>query len=37
LMLVSSFTGREKLLDLYQQAIEKQFRLFSFGDGMLIL
>jgi S-adenosylmethionine:tRNA-ribosyltransferase-isomerase (queuine synthetase) len=25
------------LLDLYKQAIEKQFRLFSFGDGMLIL
>jgi S-adenosylmethionine:tRNA ribosyltransferase-isomerase len=37
LMLVSAFTGREKLLDLYKQAIDKQFRLFSFGDGMLIL
>ncbi len=37
LMLVSAFTGREKLLDLYRQAIEKKFRLFSFGDGMLIL
>lgn len=37
LMLVSAFTGREQLLQLYRQAIEKNFRLFSFGDGMLIL
>ncbi len=37
LMLVSAFVGREKLLDLYHQAIDKKFRLFSFGDGMLIL
>lgn len=37
LMLVSSLTGREKLLELYAKAIEKEFRLFSFGDGMLIL
>ncbi len=37
LMLASAFTGREKLLDLYHQAIEKKFKLFSFGDGMLIL
>lgn len=37
LMLVSALTGRETLLDLYRQAIEKKFRLFSFGDGMLIL
>jgi len=37
LMLVSAFTGREKLLELYNQAIEEKMRLFSFGDGMLIL
>lgn len=37
LMLVSAFTGREKLLDLYKKAIEERIRLFSFGDGMLIL
>lgn len=36
LMLVSAFTGRKQLLDLYRQAIDKKFRLFSFGDGMLI-
>lgn len=37
LMLVSAFTGREKLLALYQQAIKERLRLFSFGDGMLIV
>lgn len=37
LMLVSAFTGREKLLSLYEQAIKERMRLFSFGDGMLII
>ncbi len=37
MMLVSSFTGQKKLLDLYQRAINKNIRFFSFGDGMLIL
>jgi S-adenosylmethionine:tRNA ribosyltransferase-isomerase len=37
LMLVSAFTGREKLLELYDQAIKERMRFFSFGDGMLIL
>ena len=37
LMLVSAMTGRKKLLNIYQKAIKKKFRLFSFGDGMLIL
>jgi S-adenosylmethionine:tRNA ribosyltransferase-isomerase len=37
MMLVSAFTGREKLLDIYQQAIKRKFRLFSFGDGMLVI
>jgi S-adenosylmethionine:tRNA ribosyltransferase-isomerase len=36
MMLVSAFLGRKKLLALYRLAIEKKFRLFSFGDGMLI-
>lgn len=36
LMLVSAFVGRKKLLELYRQAIQKKYRLFSFGDGMLI-
>ena len=36
MMLVAAFIGRKKLLDLYKSAIAKKFRLFSFGDGMLI-
>jgi S-adenosylmethionine:tRNA ribosyltransferase-isomerase len=37
LMLVSAFAGREKVLDLYRQAIALEYRFFSFGDAMLIL
>lgn len=37
LMLVSALIGREKLFELYEQAIERKFRLFSFGDAMLIV
>ncbi len=36
LMLVSAFIGRKKLLELYARAIKSKYRLFSFGDGMLI-
>lgn len=36
MMLVASLIGREKLLELYTLAVKKKFRLFSFGDGMLI-
>ena len=37
LMLVSALIGRERLLNLYQEAIENQYRFYSFGDAMLIL
>ncbi|MDE2311784.1 MAG: tRNA preQ1(34) S-adenosylmethionine ribosyltransferase-isomerase QueA [Patescibacteria group bacterium] len=37
LMLVSVLAGRKKILSLYQQAVKRKFRFFSFGDGMLIL
>ncbi len=37
LMLVSSFIGIEKTLELYQIAIEKRYKFFSYGDAMLIL
>lgn len=37
LMLVAGFIGRNQLMKLYQTAIAEKFRLFSFGDGMLIL
>ncbi|NTU75480.1 MAG: tRNA preQ1(34) S-adenosylmethionine ribosyltransferase-isomerase QueA [Anaerolineaceae bacterium] len=36
LMLVSAFAGKEKILDAYRQAVEANYRFFSFGDAMLI-
>jgi S-adenosylmethionine:tRNA ribosyltransferase-isomerase len=37
LMLVSAMVGREKLLDLYREAVGLKYRFFSYGDAMLIL
>ncbi|HBE20897.1 MAG TPA: tRNA preQ1(34) S-adenosylmethionine ribosyltransferase-isomerase QueA [Cyanobacteria bacterium UBA11149] len=37
LMLVSALIGRERLLALYQDAIARNYRFYSFGDAMLIL
>lgn len=37
LMLVSALIGRERLLELYQIAIDAHYRFYSFGDAMLIL
>lgn len=37
LMLVSAFAGRETVLQAYQEAIQNNYRFFSFGDAMLIL
>ncbi|MFH0815010.1 MAG: tRNA preQ1(34) S-adenosylmethionine ribosyltransferase-isomerase QueA [Candidatus Falkowbacteria bacterium] len=36
LMLLAAFVGREKLMELYKIAIEKQYRFYSFGDAMFI-
>jgi len=37
IMLVSSFIGREKTLELYNEAISQNYRFFSYGDAMLII
>jgi S-adenosylmethionine:tRNA ribosyltransferase-isomerase len=37
LMLVSALIGRQRLLNIYNEAIKSQYRFYSFGDAMLIL
>lgn len=37
LMLVCAFNGRENTLYMYNEAIERGYRFFSFGDAMLIV
>nr|WP_089094104.1 tRNA preQ1(34) S-adenosylmethionine ribosyltransferase-isomerase QueA [Nodularia sp. NIES-3585] len=37
LMLVSALIGRQRLLNIYQEAIASKYRFYSFGDAMLIL
>ncbi|NLG37913.1 MAG: tRNA preQ1(34) S-adenosylmethionine ribosyltransferase-isomerase QueA [Clostridiales bacterium] len=37
LMMVSALAGRERILDVYREAVERRYRFFSFGDAMLIL
>jgi S-adenosylmethionine:tRNA ribosyltransferase-isomerase len=37
LMLVSAFAGRERVLSAYREAVEQEYRFYSYGDAMLIL
>ena len=37
IMLVSAFAGKDLIMEAYKQAVEEQYRFFSYGDCMLIL
>jgi S-adenosylmethionine:tRNA ribosyltransferase-isomerase len=37
IMLVSAFAGRDNILQAYQEAINRRYRFYSYGDAMLIL
>ena len=36
LMLVSALAGKEYVMGAYKEAVEKEYRFFSFGDAMFI-
>ncbi len=37
IMLIASFVGLEKTLEIYETAVKEKYRFFSYGDGMLII
>ncbi len=37
IMLIASFMGLEKTLEVYNEAIKEKYRFYSYGDGMLII
>lgn len=37
LLLVSALLGKDRLLDLYQLAIDQDYRFYSYGDAMLLI
>lgn len=37
IMLIASFIGIEKTLEIYELAVKEKYRFFSYGDGMLII
>ena len=36
IMLVSAFAGQENVMNAYQQAVEQEYRFFSYGDAMFV-
>ena len=37
IVLVSAFCGRERVLSLYEEAVNNRYRFYSFGDSMVII
>ena len=37
MMLVSAFATREQIMAAYEEAIQRRYRMLSFGDAMLIV
>ena len=36
MMLISAFATREQVMNAYEQAVQEEYRFFSFGDSMLL-
>ncbi|MCI0656439.1 MAG: S-adenosylmethionine:tRNA ribosyltransferase-isomerase, partial [Acidobacteria bacterium] len=36
LLFVAAFIGRERILEAYREAIERQYRFYSYGDAMFL-
>ncbi len=37
LMLISAFAGKDLIMEAYRQAVEQEYRFFSYGDAMMII